>query len=76
MNNILHFIHKPYNFNNKAHIQRKLKCSVYNRSEAITYLTAKIPELVPDFLKELKSLVLFKNEMKQWARQKCQCRLN
>ena len=38
-------------------------------------LAPKIWELVPDSVKEVKTISIFKNKIKAWTNDKCPCRL-
>ena len=65
MNDTFHFIGKLYK-SRKGHItQRRRNLTVYFGWENITVLVPKIRELVPDSLKETKSIVVFKNKIEQ-----------
>ena len=49
------------------------KNSVYNGTA--TYLKPKVWELVPDNLKKINSLTSFKEQIKKWNPENCQCKL-
>ena len=49
--------------------------SVFHGSESISYLGPKIWDIVPLELKELTILVAFKEDIKEWKPENCQCRL-
>ena len=44
-------------------------------TESIGYLRAKIWDLVPVHMKDLKTLSTFKNQIKKWIPKDCPCRL-
>ena len=48
---------------------------VYNGSESISNLGPRIWNLIPNKLKELESVNLFKKEIKKWRPTNCPCRL-
>ena len=49
--------------------------SVYNGTESISFLGPKVWELVPNSMREIQSLEIFKKEIKKWVPQNCPCRL-
>ena len=49
--------------------------SVYNRTESIAFLGPKIWELIPEEVKQKKSLNAFKDAIKKWSLTNCPCRL-
>ena len=64
-----------YNLKNPHHFGIPSINSVYHGSESISNLGNRIWNLVPDRLKELKSISSFKNEIKRWQPEFCPCRL-
>ena len=44
-------------------------------SECISYLGPKIWEIVPNTIKDSKTLIEFKHKIKRWLPKKCPCRL-
>ena len=44
-------------------------------TESIGYLRAKIWDLLPVHMKDLKTLSTFKNQIKKWIPKDCPCRL-
>ena len=49
--------------------------SVYHGTELLSFLTPKIWELVPENMKKLERLEIFKNKIKNWVPLICPCRL-
>ena len=49
--------------------------TVHNGTETLSYLGPKIWLLIPNEIKELKSLNKFKQKIKKWKPNKCPCRL-
>ena len=45
------------------------------KSESLVSLALKIWELIPDSIKGVKTLSVFKNKIKAWTTDKCPCRL-
>ena len=43
--------------------------------ETLSFLGPKVWEMLPPQLKEIESILLFKNKIKQWIPDKCPCRL-
>ena len=48
---------------------------VYNGTENISFLEPKVWELVPNSMREVQNLEIFKKEIKKWVPQNCPCRL-
>ena len=49
--------------------------STYFGSESISFLASKIWDLVPEDIKNAKSLGIFKSKIKSWIPKDCPCRL-
>ena len=64
-----------YNLRNFTFFTIPAVNSVYNGSESISNLGPRIWNLVPNKLKELESVNLFKKEIKKWRPTNCPCRL-
>ena len=75
MKDIFQFIDKPYNLRNNSIIQRQQNRTVYFGTESLTSLAPKIWELVPNEIKNAKSLEIFKEKIKTWTTDKCPCRV-
>ena len=54
---------------------RKRYFTVYYGSESVLSFAPKIWKLVPDSIREVKTLSIFKNKIKAWATNKCPCPL-
>ena len=52
MSDMFQFVKRPYNFRNSSILHRKRTQTVYNGSETLSSLTAKICELTLTSLKE------------------------
>ena len=64
-----------YNLRNRSDFITPQVNSVYHGTESITYLGPKIWDMVPDSIKEKKSLNSFKESIKLWVPINCLCRL-
>ena len=64
-----------YNLRNRSDFITPQVNSVYHGTESITYLGPKIWDMVPDSIKETKSLNSFKESIKLWVPINCPCRL-
>ena len=49
--------------------------TVYNGEGSLSYLGPKIWALIPDYIKMVKSLNIFKQKIKTWVPSKCPCRI-
>ena len=75
VNSLFEFSNKNYNLRNASILKRKRYFTVHYGSESLVSLAPKIWELVPDSIREVKTLSIFKNEIKAWTTDKCPCRL-
>ena len=76
MNEIFTFVeNNTYNLKNGMYLSRVSAHSTQYGSESIGNLRAKIWNLVPVHMKDLKALSIFKNEIKKWIPKDCSCRL-
>ena len=73
VNSLFEFTNKNYNLRNVS--KRKRYFTVHYGSESLVSLAPKIWELVPDSIREVKTLSIFKNKIKAWTTDKCPCRL-
>ena len=64
-----------FNLRNRSDFITPQVNSVYHGTESITYLGPKIWDMVPDSIKEEKSLNSFKESIKLWVPINCPCRL-
>ena len=65
----------PRDLRNKNPFQSNNVHSVYNGTETISFRGPKTWALVPDVIKQSKSLLEFKRKIKQWKPIGCSCRL-
>ena len=75
VNSLFEFTNKNYNLRNASILKRKRYFTVHYGSESLVSLAPKIWELVPDSIREVKTLSIFKNKIKAWTTDKCPCRL-
>ena len=76
MNEIFTFVENNiYNLRSGMHLSRVNVHSTQYGTESIGYLGAKIWDLVPVHIKDLKTLSTFKNQIKKWMPKDCPCRL-
>ena len=76
MNNIFKLkVENPYNLRQVSEFSRPIIKSVYHGTESISYLGPKKWDIVPEKLKNIDSLELFKKEIKTWKPDNCPCRL-
>ena len=64
VNSLFEFSNKNYNLRNASILKGKRYFTVHYRSESLLSLAPKIWELVPDSVREVKTLSIFKNEIK------------
>ena len=74
VNSLFEFTNKNYNLRNTSILKRKRYFTVHYESESLVSLVPKILELAPDSIREEKASI-FKNEIKAWTTDKCQCQL-
>ena len=76
MNGIFTFVeNNTYNLRSGMHLSRVNVHSTQNGTESIGNLGAKIWNLIPAHIKDLKALSTFKNPIKKWVPKDCPCRL-
>ena len=75
VNSLFEFTNKNYNLRNASILKRKRYFTFHYGSESLVSLAPKILELVPDSVREVKALLIFKNKIKAWTTDKCPCRL-
>ena len=66
----------PYNLRSDNNFASCHVNSVYHGTESLSFLGPKIWEQVPPELKSLKSLDIFKTQIKKWIPLNCPCRLS
>ena len=64
-----------YNLRNNTDFMSKNVHSVRYGTESLSYLGPKIWSLVPDDIKNSKSLTVFKSKIQKWIPENCPCRL-
>ena len=64
-----------YNLRYQSELSRPLVKSVFNGTEATSYLGPRIWDLVPLEMKQRESLTAFKKAIKTWNPHHCPCRL-
>ena len=75
MNNVFSDSTNPYNLRNASEFNTSNIRTVYNGTETISFRGPKTWALVPDEIKNLKSLPEFKNRIRNWKPEGCTCRL-
>ena len=76
MNDVFQFGEKcAYELRSGNHLQRANIQTVHFGSESIKTLGAKIWDLIPAEIKASKSLMIFKEKIKNWTSKSCSCRL-
>ena len=76
MNEIFTFVENNiYNLRSGMHLSRINVHSTQYGTESIGYRGAKIWDLAPVHMKDLKTLSTFKNQIKNWISKDCPCRL-
>ena len=73
VNSLFEFTNKNYNLRNASTLKRKRYFTSHFGSESLSSLAPKIWKLVPDSIREGKTLSIFKNKV--WTTEKCPCRL-
>ena len=64
---LFEFANKNYGLRNASILKRKKNLTVHHESESLSSLAPKTCELVPDSVREEKTLSILKNEIKVWA---------
>ena len=62
-------------YNTKQYFKTHNVHSVYNGTETLSHIGPSIWLIIPDDIKESKSLKEFKDKIKSWKPKKCPCRL-
>ena len=75
INSLFEFTNKNYNLRNASVLKRKRYSTVDYGIGSLLSLAPKIWELVPDSIREVKALSIFKNKIKTRTTDKCPCRL-
>ena len=76
MNNIFKLrVENPYNLRQVSEFSRPMVKSVYHGTKSISYLGAKIWNIMQEKLKNIENLEHLKKEIKTWKPDNCPCRL-
>ena len=75
VNSLFEFTNKNYNLRNASILKRNRYFTVHYGRESLVSLAPKIWELVPDSIREVKTLSIFKNKIKAWTTDKYPCQL-
>ena len=75
MNEIFHFVERPYNLRSNYTLQRKQDHTVHHSSESISSLAPKLWDHLPNSIKNSASLKEFKIKINTWAFEHCPCRI-
>ena len=73
VNSLFLFAKINYNLRNTSVLKRKRCFTVYYGSKSLISLAPKMCELVPDSIREVKPLSIFKNKIKAWKTDECPC---
>ena len=66
---------KQYNFREYSQLTIPPIRTVYHGSESISFLGPKIWNILPDRLKNVNSIEVFKMQIKKWKPDNCLCQL-
>ena len=75
MNDIFHFVERPYNLRGHYTLERKRDHTVYHSSESLFSLAPKLWDLLPNSIKNSASLKEFKTKINTRAFERCPCRI-
>ena len=75
MNDISHFVERPYNLKRGYTLKRKGDHTVYHGSESLSCLAAKMWDLLPNLIKNSAFLKEFETKINTWAFESCPCRI-
>ena len=75
MNDIFHFVKRPYNLRSVYTLEKKRDHTVYHGSESLSSLAPKLWDLLPNSIKNSASLKEFKTKINTWAFERCPCRI-
>ena len=73
MNDIFHFVERPYNLRSNYRLKRKWDHTVYHCSESFFSLAPRLWD--PNWIKNSASLREFKTKINTWALNRCPCRI-
>ena len=75
MNDIFHFVERPYNLRSDYTLERKQDHTFYHGSEFLSSLGPKLLDLLPNSIKNSAFLKKFKTKVNTWAFERCPCRI-
>ena len=75
MNDIFHFVERPYNLRSDYTLERKRDHTIYHGSESLSFLAPKLWDLLPNSIKNSASLKEFKTKINTWVFERCPCRI-
>ena len=75
VNDIFHFVERPYNLRSDYTLKRKRDHTVYHGSEILSSLAPKLWDLLPNSIKIFASLQEFKTKVNTWAFDCFSCRI-
>ena len=74
MNDIFHFVERPYNLRSDYTLERKRDHTVYHGSDSLSSLAPKLWDLLPNSTKHSASLKELKAKINTRAFERCPCR--
>ena len=66
MNDIFHFMERPYSLRSSSTLERKRDHTVYHSSESLSFCAPKFCDLLPNSIKMFTSLKQFKTKVNTW----------
>ena len=75
MNDIFHFVERPYNLRSDYILKRKRDHTVYHGSESLSSLAPKLWDLLPNSIKNSASIKEFKTKINTWTFERCPARI-
>ena len=74
INDIFHFVERPYNLRSDYTLERKRDHTVYHGLESLSSLVG-LWDLLPNSINNSASLKEFKTKINTWAFERCPCRI-
>ena len=74
MNDIFHFVERPYNLRSDYTLERKWY-TIYHGLESLSSLALKLWDFLPNSIKNSACLKEFKTKIITWAFERCPCRI-
>ena len=75
MNDIFHFVERPYNLMSDYTLKRNRDSTVYHDWESLSSLATRLWDFLPNSLKNSASLKEFKRKINTWAFDHSPCRI-